>query len=296
MNIKLYLDERKKRIDRRLKEILLSLKDTPEILKDAMSYSLIPGGKRIRPILTLACSEVVGGTDEDALDYACSIELIHTFSIIHDDLPAMDNDDYRRGKPTCHRVFGEGGAILAGDALIILAFETLTSANLTDKLTKMQYLHLITTVAHWIGPSGLTGGQMMDISRQSLFMDTDTLMDINLKKTGSLFYLACYGGAMLGGGSEEQVEALGEFGKKIGLAFQIVDDILDLSGNRANSGKEPFREIDASKTTFPVLIGIERSKELSERLSNEAIEHLKIFGEKAKMLKEIAKMLVHRDR
>ncbi|MGI5838998.1 MAG: polyprenyl synthetase family protein [bacterium] len=252
MNLPDYLRERAARIDAALDEFLPPADAYPAELNQAMRYSVFAGGKRLRPILTLAAAEAVGGSSEDALPAACAVEIIHTYSLIHDDLPAMDNDDYRRGKPTNHRVFGEATAILAGDALLAFAFELLARpGGAADK-----NLAVLREIAVAAGPAGLVGGQVMDIASEGCKADDATLFYIHTHKTGALFRAAVRAGAVLGGATDREIDCLTRYAEQLGLCFQITDDILDATGEAAKLGKRVRKDAEKKKNTFPALYGL----------------------------------------
>ena len=246
--------------------------ERPKILHEAMRYAVLLGGKRIRPILTLAACEAVGGKEKEAIAAACAIELIHSYSLIHDDLPCMDDDDTRRGMPSCHKKFGETTALLAGDALLTLAFRILADSSSKNHKNQIQ-------VARWIadaaGSLGMIGGQVVDCQAQGSEIDIPTIDYINTHKTGSLIAVACRTGAILGGGSKKQVEFLYGYGKCVGLLFQIVDDILDSEG-------------------YAKLVGIPEARQEAGKLNRRAKETLKIFGKKGEPLERMADFLLQR--
>lgn len=290
-----YLREKKTLIDRYLMMFLGSPGKLPPTLYESMRYSLSAGGKRIRPILSIASCEAVGGKTEDVIPAAIAIEMIHTYSLIHDDLPAMDNDDLRRGKPTNHKVFGEATAILAGDGLLTLAFGILSGVGFSDENVKfsnsMKIIHEIALAA---GPAGMVGGQQLDIENEGKNIDIKALEELHRRKTGALILAAVRSGGIAGGAAETQLSALTDYGMKIGLAFQIADDILDLEGDVEYIGKSTGKDVKQNKNTYPALLGLAESKIVAGNLVDEALEALESFDEKAVPLRMIAEYIIDR--
>jgi len=274
MDVKKYLQENKEVVDSALKEYFPGRSDSPgkgvfpTSLQKAIQYSLFAGGKRIRPILSMATFEAVGGKGEGVLPFACALEMIHTYSLIHDDLPALDNDDYRRGKPTCHKVFGEAIGILAGDALLTEAFKLMTSEALRESslCDGGLALDVINEVAQASGILGMVGGQVLDIESEGKEVDLPTLQYIHTHKTGALILVSVRVGAKLGGADEDSLKALTRYGERIGLAFQIADDILNVEGKAALLGKKTGSDLSRGKATYPSLVGLEESKRRAEEL------------------------------
>lgn len=258
---------------------------------DAMAYSLFAGGKRIRPVLALACAELFN-SGEKVLPFACALEMIHTYSLIHDDLPCMDNDDLRRGKPTNHKVYGEAMAVLAGDALLTKAFEIAVKFS---KLTPEHTLREIDVLATAGGTEGMIGGQVIDIESEGKKVDEKTLDALHLNKTGALIIAAAKLGAIAGGAAEEDIKNLSEYAKNLGLAFQIKDDILDVEGDSDILGKMTGGDEINEKTTFVSLYGLEKSKQMLDEYTKKAKACLKPYGNKAKFLEELADYLLKRD-
>ncbi|MDA8228182.1 MAG: polyprenyl synthetase family protein [Desulfitobacterium hafniense] len=256
-----------------------------DVLSQSMRYSLVGGGKRIRPVLALACCEVVGGNSGEIVRFASALELIHTYSLIHDDLPAMDNDDYRRGKLSNHKVFGEGKAILAGDALLTYAFELLAGES---KLPPELRLRVIREVALAAGPTGMVGGQVLDLEGEGKKLDLSEIEQIHQAKTGAMLIVSARMGAILGKGTEQEIEQLTRYAKAIGLAFQIKDDILDIEGDSATLGKPAQSDLRQEKSTYPSLLGLEGAKTHLNRQIAEAKEAVKIFGMRAEFLSCLA--------
>lgn len=258
----------------------------------AMNYSLHAGGKRIRPVIMMAAAELMGGNRSDVMPFACAIEMIHTYSLIHDDLPCMDNDDLRRGKPTNHKVFGEAIAVLAGDALLNYAFETmLKKSEVSPNMT----LAAISELATASGTEGMIGGQVIDIESEGKTIDSVTLMTMHLHKTAALIMASAKIGALLGGGDKEDLISMEEFARYLGIAFQIKDDILDVTGNEEELGKKTGMDSAMEKSTFVSIYGLEQAKKLLEDYTQKAIETLECYGEKAEFLIELSKFLLSRN-
>lgn len=296
MNLEKYLQEKKSFIDKQLDELLPSASTFPNIIHEAMRYSIFAGGKRLRPILTIASAETCGGDFRNASVYktACAIELIHTYTLIHDDLPAIDNDDYRRGQLTCHKKFDEATAILAGDALLTQAFELLSSIETEEGNAKFASLKNIHYIAKCIGSQGVIGGQVIDIISEDKTVDEESLEYIHFKKTAELFKAAIISGGVLEGCDQKELTALENFANYYGLAFQITDDILDIEGNSEKMGKNIGSDLKNKKATYPSLYGIEKSKDMARSALLKAMESLVIFGEKADTLKAIASYTINR--
>lgn len=293
MNFELqqYLNDKKSKIEEFIKEYFQP-PIVPSVLHESVLYSLTAGGKRIRPILCIASYEACGGND-NIIPYAVAIEFIHTYSLIHDDLPAMDNDDLRRGKPTNHKVFGEGIAILAGDGLLTEAFTIFSNpeyAN-TNAKTLLKVIYEISTAA---GLRGMVAGQAYDLISEGKQPDETTVEFIHLNKTAALIKASVKAGAMLAEASEEKLKSLEAYGKAIGLAFQIVDDILDIESSTEQLGKPKGSDIERGKMTYPRVFGMEKSKQKARDLIEEAIESLKTFDHKAEPLRQIAKYIIKR--
>lgn len=293
MDIKSYMKEKRELIDSYL-ESYFSIPSEPFVLHEAMRYSLFAGGKRIRPILALASYEACGGNPKDIVPYATALELIHTYSLIHDDLPSMDNDDLRRGKPTNHKVFGEAMAILAGDALLTEAFLMLSNNPHSSSLKLSDLIKIIREVSLASGVHGMVGGQALDIFSENIEPDKDTLNFIHLHKTAALITASVRMGAILANIKEKKLKALTEYGTGIGLAFQIIDDILDIEGNAEELGKTAGSDIKMKKMTYPALCGTEKSRQKAKDLISDAIDSLKIFSSEADQLRKIARYLLKR--
>jgi len=292
--IKAYLDEKRGIVDKALEEAMPQPSGLARELITAMSYSLFAGGKRLRPILCIAGAEAVGGSAEMVLPVACALELIHTYSLIHDDLPVMDNDDFRRGKPTNHTVFGEAVALLAGDGLLTLAFNLMARQGIERDMDKTHLLRVIELISHAAGYKGMVGGQTVDIAYEGNDPDPAVVEYIHRHKTGSLIAAAVTSGAILAGGTEEQERAINRYGQQIGLAFQIADDVLNVEGDRALMGKDIGSDTAKGKMTYPSVFGITESKRAQEELVDSAIESLKGFDERADPLRGIARYIIKR--
>ncbi|MDH7482262.1 MAG: polyprenyl synthetase family protein [Armatimonadota bacterium] len=286
-----YFSEKRKQIEAALDRFLPQEDQYPQILFRAMRYSVLDGGKRIRPVLVLAACEAVGGDSEKALPTACAVEFIHSFSLIHDDLPALDNDDFRRGKPTNHKVFGEAMAMLAGDALLALAFETITK---TEGVPANTILDVTRRIAAAAGTGGMVVGQVVDMESEGRKIELETLEFMHSHKTGALIEACIVCGGLLGGATSEQLAALSLYGRKIGLAFQIVDDILDLEGEQEKLGKTVGSDLRKQKSTFPAILGLEKSKEKALQVTQEALKALESFDMRAEPLRAIARFIVER--
>lgn len=289
MDINSVLKQRATLVDDALKKYIKPKNNAQSDIYAAMEYSLFAGGKRLRPILTLLTCELCGGEAKNALPFACALEMIHTYSLIHDDLPAMDNDDLRRGKPTNHKVFGEATAILAGDALLNTAMEVaLTSALAPDAVQKM--LRVLFAAS---GTEGMIGGQVIDIKNDKL--TNDALFELHLLKTGALIRASGVLGAMAAGAADEEIATIDTFCKNLGIAFQIRDDILDVTGTEKNLGKPIGSDADNNKTTYVTLFGLSRAEELLAEYTKNAQSALTVcFGDDAQTLCALAERLVSR--
>jgi len=295
LDLSRYLKERCDLIDRRLETALPTADEFPYSLHRSMRYSTFAGGKRIRPILLLAATEAVGGDVSAALPAACAMEMIHTYSLIHDDLPAMDNDDYRRGKPTNHKVFGEAVAILAGDALLTQAFILLSSPGFVASFPPGRIPVIIHEMAAAAGSRGMVGGQIVDMeSEGKQDLDLPTVQFIHTHKTGALIKAAIKCGALLAGADARQVEALNRYGEAVGLAFQIYDDILDIEGTTAEIGKDAGSDQARGKATYPAVIGLKESRRRAAELLDMALEAIADFDVQAEPLREIARYVLSR--
>ena len=266
---------------------------SPKIVM-AMRHSLMAGGKRLRPILCLAAVEAVGGKTRDAIRTACAIEMIHTYSLIHDDLPAMDDDELRRGQPTCHAAFDEATAILAGDALLTMAFEILSSMESTRENHALDLIHVIHILSEAAGYKGMIEGQMQDMAAEGESLALKDLEKMHALKTGALIEASVTAGAILGKGSLSQVQQLKIYAKNIGLAFQVTDDILNIEGDPKIMGKNVGSDQVHLKSTYPLVLGMDRSKEFAKKLISDALKALDNFDTKAHSLRAIANYIIDR--
>jgi len=290
-DLETYLKEKKVIVDQALDDSLPIIK--PEKIYEAMRYSLLAGGKRLRPILCLSACELFGGTQEMSLPTACALEMIHTMSLIHDDLPAMDNDDYRRGKLTNHKIYGEDIAILAGDGLLAYAFEYVVDK--TKNVPPTEILKVIFRLGKAVGARGLVGGQVVDLECEGKpDISAETLTFIHTRKTGALLETSVLSGAILAGAKPEDLEKLTLYAQNIGLAFQIIDDILDITATQEELGKTAGKDLKAQKATYPSIWGLEESKKQAQNLIDQAINTLNCYGEKAFPLQAIAQFIVNR--
>jgi geranylgeranyl diphosphate synthase, type II len=295
MDLKTYLKERCQLVDEALQRFLPREDDLPTSLHRSMRYSVFAGGKRVRPILMLAACEAVGGRIDQAMPAACAMEMIHTYSLIHDDLPAMDDDDFRRGNPTNHKVFGEATAILAGDALLTEAFILLSNPEVAGNLPPADRLAVIQEIARCAGSRGMVGGQVVDMeSEGNRDIDLPTVQYIHTHKTGALIKASVKAGAILGGGDGAAIAAITRYGEAIGLAFQIADDILDIEGTTEEIGKDAGSDEARGKATYPAVVGLADAKRRAAELTDMALAALDLFDAKADPLREIAKYIVYR--
>ena len=264
-------------------------------LFDSMKYSITAGGKRLRPVLLLKTFEMFNDNTTIAIPFAKAMEMIHTYSLIHDDLPAMDDDDFRRGKPTNHKVYDEGISILAGDGLLNLAFETMLEGSLNSNINPLQSLKALKIIGNAAGVNGMIGGQVVDLESEGKKIDKDILEYIHNHKTSALLEASIDAGAVLGNANDEELRALKVYGKSIGLAFQIVDDILDVIGDQEKLGKDIGSDVENEKATYVTMYGLEESKIMVKELIDKAIKNLEIFGDKSNFLKALAFYLKDRD-
>ena len=288
-----YLTSQKKRINRAL-ESLLKTSDKPDRILEAMTYSLMAKGKRIRSVLCVAAAEAAGGNPEDAVPAACALEMVHTYSLIHDDLPAMDDDALRRGKPTCHMAFDEATAILAGDALLTLAFQTLASIELSNAEQAAKWLRVIRLISYAAGYCGMIQGQMLDITSEGRQLTLAELKSLHRLKTGALIEASISSGAVLGGLNSNKISMFESYAQNIGLAFQVTDDILNVEGDPEIMGKAVGTDKLRNKSTYPSLLGLKKSKDFAGKLVENALQALESFDQKAEPLRAIAKYIVER--
>src|SRR5438067_3236648 len=292
MNLKTYLIARQKMIDRALDHFLPKENAPPPTIHKAMRYSLFAGGKRLRPILCLAAAEGCKGKLIEALPLACAMECIHTYSLVHDDLPSMDNDDFRRGRATCHKVFGDGIAVLAGDALLTVAFEIAARAKPTRRYSMSEIFREISIAA---GSRRLIAGQVADLEAEGKKVSRAELRYIHENKTAAMITTSARLGAMSANTDPRKLRAITKFGYALGLAFQVIDDILDVTQTSEKLGKSAGKDIAAKKATYPAVIGLEASRTEARRLTRQAHHALKVFGRKGEMLRILANYLLERE-
>jgi len=292
VNLTLYLKSRQRMIDHALDRFLPKENAAPPTIHKAMRYSLFAGGKRLRPILCLAAAEGCKGRMRDALPLACAMECIHTYSLVHDDLPSMDNDDFRRGRATCHKVFGDGIAVLAGDALLTVAFEIAARAKPTRRYSMSEMFREISIAA---GSRRLIAGQVADLEAEGKKVSRAELRYIHENKTAAMITTSVRLGAMSANADPKKLRAITKFGYALGLAFQVIDDILDVTQTSEKLGKSAGKDIAAQKATYPAVIGLEASRAEARRLTNTAQNALKIFGKEAELLRELANYLLARE-
>jgi geranylgeranyl diphosphate synthase type II len=292
MNLTEYLAAQQQLIDAELQKLVPEETVAPATIHRAMRYSLMAGGKRIRPVLCIAAARTLAESVEGITAAACSLEFIHTYSLIHDDLPAMDNDDFRRGKPTCHKIFGEAMAILAGDSLLTFAFQVLAELPHVTAERKVRMIAELASASGTVG--GMIGGQVADIEGERKPPTPELLDSIHRAKTGALLRASVRMGAIYAGGTETEIERLSSFGEHVGLAFQIVDDILDVEESSEALGKTAGKDAHQQKITFPAVYGLEKSREMAKIECARAHASLESFGERARRLREIADLIVYR--
>ena len=290
--MKEYLAARQKLVDEALDRFLPKATLKPKTIHKAMRYSVFAGGKRLRPILCLAAAECCGGSVEAAMPLACAVECVHTYSLIHDDLPCMDDDDFRRGVPTSHKVFGEGIAVLAGDALLTFAFELLTLARGWPRYPVREIVQELAVAA---GSRHLVAGQVVDLESERKKISQSLLNFIHESKTAALLRSSIRLGAMSANATPAQLRNLSDFGRSLGLAFQVIDDILDVTQTTEKLGKSAGKDIAAEKATFPAVVGLEKSRKIAQKLTKEAREALRPFGKRAEVLLGMADYLLERD-
>ena len=294
MDIHQYLKQQRQRVDRFLEQSLPGTLSDPEKLYESMRYSLLAGGKRIRPILAIAAAQSLGYDKDAMLPFAASLEFVHTYSLIHDDLPAMDDDDYRRARLTNHKVFGDGMAILAGDALLTMAFELCSQDDKANSLTASHRLNIIRELAFGSGHQGMVGGQVMDIQAENQEVELAHLQKIHSHKTGQLIRAAVRIGGIIGGASSAQLASLTGYAEDIGLAFQIADDVLDMVGTREELGKDAGTDEKRGKKTYPSFFGIAGARQLGEECVERAVKRLESFDQQADPLRHIATYIIER--
>ncbi|OPJ56949.1 polyprenyl synthetase family protein [Alkalithermobacter paradoxus] len=295
MHFKDELNKRKGYFENKMQDYIPEVVGYQKTLFESMKYSLDAGGKRLRPVLMMESCKLVGGNIDDVMPFASAIEMIHTYSLIHDDLPCMDDDDLRRGKLTNHKVFGEGMAVLAGDGLLNLAFEIMTKASLENEKESYKFLKAMNEIAKVSGVYGMIGGQAVDLECENKKVDKDVLDFIHMNKTSAMIIGAMRCGAIIGGASEKQLENITNYARCIGLGFQIVDDILDIVGDQSKLGKNIGSDVENNKSTYPSLFGLETSKQMAIDLIKEAKSSIASFESKAEFLNNLADYIVSRD-
>ena len=294
MDIQSYLSKKKSIVDKALDKLVPPAKMFPTSVHEAMRYSLFAGGKRVRPILAIAAAEALGSKTTDLLPLAGSLELIHTYSLVHDDLPAMDDDDFRRGRPTCHKVYGEAIAILAGDGLLNRAFEVLSDPRRLKAVSPNKLIAIIKEISAASGVRGMVGGQVVDMESEGKDVDFPTLEYIHTHKTGALIRASVRVGALYAQAGKRRFAALSRYGELVGLAFQIADDILDITGKQEELGKDVGSDLKKGKKTFPSFYGLAESRQRANEVADKAIHSLRDFDRKADPLRELAKYIVNR--
>ncbi|PLX88498.1 MAG: polyprenyl synthetase [Desulfuromonas sp.] len=293
-DLQAYLTQHTELVDAALQTWLPAGDLLPGRLHEAMRYSVFAGGKRLRPVLMMAAAEAVGGRPEQVQHAACAMEMLHTYSLIHDDLPAMDNDDYRRGRLTSHKVYGEAMAILAGDALLTEAFRLLADPRANATVPPATTARVIELVARYAGSRGMVGGQVVDMESEGKTIDQPTLEYIHTHKTGALILASIQVGGLLAGGDDDDLQALTRYGEAVGLAFQIADDILDVVGDQAALGKQVGADQARGKATYPALIGLDAARQRADELCLLALDSLSRFGIESDPLRQIARYIVKR--
>jgi geranylgeranyl diphosphate synthase type II len=294
VDIHAYLDQQRQRVDQFLEQSLPDTLSDPQKLYESMRYSLLGGGKRVRPILTIAAAQALGYDNDAMLPFAASLEFVHTYSLIHDDLPAMDDDDYRRGRLTNHKVFGDGMAILAGDALLTMAFELCSQNEGGHGLTVGQQLTIVRELAFGSGHQGMVGGQVMDIQAENQDVELPHLQKIHSHKTGQLIRAAVRIGGIIGGASSAQLQSLTDYAEDIGLAFQIADDVLNMVGTREELGKDAGTDEKRGKKTYPSFFGIDGARQLGNECVERAVKRLEPFDHQADPLRRMATYIMSR--
>ncbi len=283
--VETFLAEKARKTEAAMAAFVDSWEYVPEVLLEAIRYSLFAGGKRLRPGLTLGAAEIIAGDDTAAMPAACAIEMVHTYSLIHDDLPSMDDDDLRRGRPTLHKVYGEATAILAGDGLFSMAFDLLAETGRAD---------VVREIARAAGVSGMVGGQILDLQSEGKPITLEALQRIHRAKTGALFRASVRSGALIAGADAARLDALTAYGEHVGLAFQIVDDILDVIGDAESLGKSPGSDNAQEKATYPGVAGLDHSRQLAKEAADSAIAALSDFGPEAEPFRDLARFMIER--
>lgn len=295
MNLQSYIEEKKAAVEKALEQFLPPATTYPPMIHEAIRYSVFAGGKRLRPLLVIAAAEILGKQMSAVMPTACALELIHTFSLIHDDLPSIDNGDYRRGKPTCHRVYGEAIAMLAGDALLNYAFELMVRNREYPGIKPEAVLLVIEEVSKAIGTQGMLGGEVMDILSEGKTGDKELVEYIHSYKTATFISVSLRAGAILADGGAQEIQGLSDYGQYLGLAFQIRDDILNVEGDEKKLGKPVGTDAGRKKITYPAIFGLEYARIKVQELSQQAKQCLKIFGPRGEILSQLADYLAGRE-
>lgn len=295
MDFKSVLKHKKTYVESKLQSYIPDMNAYQKTLFEAMKYSLDAGGKRLRPILLMESAALFNSDIEDTIPYACAMEMIHTYSLIHDDLPAMDDDDLRRGKPTNHKVFGEGIAVLAGDGLLNYSFEIMLNHALKNEKNSYKYVKAMNEIAKAAGVKGMIAGQVVDLESENKKIDKDTLDFIHMNKTSAMIIGSMRAGAIIGGANDSELENITNYAKNIGLAFQVVDDILDIVGDEKKLGKDIGSDLENNKSTYPSLFGIDKSRDIAKNLINDAKKYISEFDEKNEFLNCLADYIIDRE-
>lgn len=295
MNFDKALSDKKKRVEEHLYTYFSGFSGLQQTVFQAADYSLKAGGKRLRPVLLLEACRLFEGNEEAAMPFACAMEMIHTYSLIHDDLPAMDDDDFRRGKPTNHVVYGEGMAILAGDSLLNYAYELMIRETMNAGARQDACLSAMNEIAHAAGIFGMIAGQVVDLESEQKKVPLETVDFIHAHKTGAMITASLVAGAMLGGADEDNLKVIRHYGRNIGMAFQIIDDILDIVGDQEKLGKDIGSDEEKQKSTYPSLLGLDESRRIAHNLLRESKEILDRYGEQAEFLKALSDFLANRE-
>lgn len=295
MNFDKILSEKKRRVEEHLYTYFSDHSGLQQTVYQAADYSLKAGGKRLRPVLLLEACQLFGGEEQDAMAFACAMEMIHTYSLIHDDLPAMDDDDFRRGKPTNHVVYGEGIAILAGDGLLNHAYEVMIRETLQAGAQKDRYLEAMQEIAVAAGIHGMIAGQVVDLESENKNVPLETVDFIHTHKTGAMITAALTAGAIIGGAAAADLDKIRHYGRNIGMAFQIIDDILDITGDQEKLGKDIGSDVEKQKSTYPSILGLEKSRSIAQELLRESKEILADYGDKGAFLKALSDFLANRE-
>ena len=295
MDFKSVLKDKKTYVESNLQSYIPDMNAYQRTLFESMKYSLDAGGKRLRPILLMESAALFNSDIEDTIPYACAMEMIHTYSLIHDDLPAMDDDDLRRGKPTNHKVFGEGIAVLAGDGLLNYSFEIMLDHALKNEKNSYKYVKAMNEIAKAAGVKGMIAGQIVDLESENKKIDKDTLDFIHMNKTSAMIIGSMRAGAIIGGANDSELENITNYAKNIGLAFQVVDDILDIVGDEKKLGKDVGSDLENNKSTYPSLFGIDKSRDIAKNLINDAKKYISEFDEKNEFLNCLADYIIDRE-